>query len=505
MERQTALSTLLLSLLFLCPNASRAQGAVAPGALAPSEIVGKAVYIPFPVTIAMDGRLDDWKGVPLQTVDRGPMTSKDPAKNGSFQFAVAADAEYLYVLMLAKDKNIIANAHGLDTWNEDSLEFYINLSGNLNAKKYSRDIVQYRITPADIDNADVTKLNVGGNNFALYPLKAKVFRTTDGWGFEGAVKIAPKVVPAHGREIGFQAQLNGASVKDRDVKLIWSLADASDDSWQKPSLFGRALFFKIGSADIPMPSEAPPAAPQAAAPAPVAPILSIDQVGYFPNGKKVASLAGFGADSLAWSLVDAKSDKEAASGTTSPGVFDLLSGDMLHVADFSSFTTPGDYYLVIDGNRSPVFRIADDVMRSLSVDSLKYFYRSRSGIELRPELAGKTWARDAGHLSDAKVATFDGKDAQGRKWDGYDFLVNGLGGWYDAGDFGKYVVNGGIAVWTLQNAYERNPGRFKDGQLTIPESGNGYPRYPGRVPLGTRVHAEHADPRGEGARGHVLP
>ena len=45
-------------------------------------------------------------------------------------------------------------------------------------------------------------------------------------------------------------------------------------------------------------------------------------------------------------------------------------------------------------------------------------------------------------------------------------------GWYDAGDHGKYVVNGGIAVWTLLNFYERTRARrsnFPDGALAIRE------------------------------------
>jgi endoglucanase len=470
MKHPRALPSLLFCFLFLGAGALRAE---AP--LAPAEIKGKVVYVPFPVAITLDGKLDDWAGVPRQRVDRGPSTSKDPAKNGSFEFAVAADSENLYVLMLAKDDNIIANKHGADTWNEDSLEFYINLGKDLYAKKYSRDIVQYRVSPGDIDNADLSKVQISGNNFDQYPLKAKVFKTSDGWGFEGAVKIGPKSTPAHGKEIGFQAQLNGASVLDRDVKLIWSEADSSDNSWRNPSLFGRALFFKVGSSELPLPVDTPPELASVAAPDPAAPLLSMNQVGYFPNGRKVASLSRFDFGSLPWSLADAKTKKEVASGTTSPGAYDLLSGDTLHVADFSSYTEPGEYYLTIGGVHGPVFRIDDDIMGQLSVDALKYFYRSRSGIELKPEFAGTTWAREAGHLSDAKVAVFEGIDAEGKKWEGYDYFVNGLGGWYDAGDFGKYVVNGGISVWTLQNAYERNPGRFKDGQLSIPESGDGRP------------------------------
>ena len=459
MKHPRALPSLLFCFLFLGAGALRAE---AP--LAPAEMKGKVVYIPFPVTIALDGKLDDWAGIPRQTVDRGPSTSKDPAKNGSFQFALAADSENLYVLMLAKDDNIIANKHEADTWNEDSLEFYINLGKDLYAKKYSRDIVQYRVSPGDIDNADLSKVHVSGNNFDLYPLRAKVFRTSDGWGFEGAVKIGPKSAPAHGREIGFQAQLNGASVLDRDVKLIWSEADGSDNSWRNPSLFGRALFFKVGSSDVPMPGDKPSEPAPVAAPDPAAPLLSMNQVGYFPYGRKLASLSRYDFESLPWSLADANTKEKVASGMTSPGAFDLLSGDTLHVADFSSFTEPGEYYLTIGGVQGPVFLIDDDIMGRLSIDSLKYFYRSRSGIELKPEFAGTAWAREAGHLSDAKIAVFEGIDAEGKKWEGYDYFVNGSGGLVRRGGLREIRGQRGHLCLDPSERLRRNPGRFKDGR-----------------------------------------
>ena len=36
-----------------------------------------------------------------------------------------------------------------------------------------------------------------------------------------------------------------------------------------------------------------------------------------------------------------------------------------------------------------------------------------------------------------------------------DYTLDVVGGWYDAGDHGKYVVNGGIAVAQLLSTYER--------------------------------------------------
>ena len=48
-------------------------------------------------------------------------------------------------------------------------------------------------------------------------------------------------------------------------------------------------------------------------------------------------------------------------------------------------------------------------------------------------------------------------------------------GWYDAGDYNKYIVNSGISTFTLLSAYETYPSYFDTLELNIPESGNGIP------------------------------
>ena len=53
--------------------------------------------------------------------------------------------------------------------------------------------------------------------------------------------------------------------------------------------------------------------------------------------------------------------------------------------------------------------------------------------------------------------------------------VQPSGGWHDAGDYGKYVVNAGVSVGTLLMAYEYFPSKFGQDDLNIPESGNGIP------------------------------
>jgi len=49
------------------------------------------------------------------------------------------------------------------------------------------------------------------------------------------------------------------------------------------------------------------------------------------------------------------------------------------------------------------------------------------------------------------------------------------GGWWDAGNYGRYASPAATTVMSLLHAYRFNPDLFADGTLTIPESGNGVP------------------------------
>lgn len=111
----------------------------------------------------------------------------------------------------------------------------------------------------------------------------------------------------------------------------------------------------------------------------------------------------------------------------------------------------------------------------LAHDALAYFYHNRSGIPIEERYVGsKQWARPAGHPNE-KVDCFARTDNRGNRWPGCDYVLDVTGGWYDAGDHGKYVVNGGIALWTMLNLYEArgNSPLFADGGHRIPEAGNG--------------------------------
>lgn len=436
--------------------------------LAPAEIDRQALYIPFPVAITLDGETTDWEGVPAATVDDGPAPARNPAENGSFTLSVAADTENLYVLMTMPDQNIITGQHGSNYWNEDSLEFYVNLTDNRYTTSYSEGIFQININPGDIGNTDPAALTLTGRNSSFSNLQGFVFATDDGWGFEAALPISDYLTPAHGLEIGFQAHANGATERDRDVKLIWSAADTNDSSFQNPSLFGSGLFYEIGQEDVPLPSEPPE-------PIEIVeePTISVNQVGYFANAPKFAMFSDDTTARTAWVLFDAETDEQLTGGLTSAGVADAASGDLIKTVDFSSVTTPGRYVLQIDNIRSAPFVIADDLYADLKIDALKYFYHNRSGIPIEEPYVEAQWTRPAGHLTDDNVTCYRGTAMDGVVHEGCDYTLNARGGWYDAGDHGKYVVNGGISVWTLLNLYETLPDAIGDGDLNIPESGNG--------------------------------
>jgi endoglucanase len=204
------------------------------------------------------------------------------------------------------------------------------------------------------------------------------------------------------------------------------------------------------------------------------PDVRVNQVGYLPHFPKHATLQDASRTPLPWEL--AKADGAVlAKGTTTVFGEDADAGEHLHVADFSSFDTAGRGYVVqVSGKKSYPFDIGADIYRDLKIDALRYFYYTRSGIPIAmPEARGAQWTHAAGHPADRSTPC--GKDA------GCTYSLDVSGGWYDAGDYGKYVVSGGIAAWTLLSEFERNrflgtsAADFGDGKLGIPESKNGVP------------------------------
>lgn len=204
------------------------------------------------------------------------------------------------------------------------------------------------------------------------------------------------------------------------------------------------------------------------------PLVATNQVGFRPRDPKRATVAHRSTDPLPWRLLD-QDGSAVAEGRTRVVGPDRASGEHVHTIDFTDAAAKGEgFTLDVEGQQTHPFAIEPDVYRGLKYDALAFFYHNRSGIEIEMPYAGDSkWTRPSGHPKDREVTCMPSAPC--------DYTLDASGGWYDAGDHGKYVVNAGISVWTLLNLWERvaaKKGRaaaFADGSLSIPERGNGVP------------------------------
>ena len=207
---------------------------------------------------------------------------------------------------------------------------------------------------------------------------------------------------------------------------------------------------------------------------PIMPPIKLNQLGYLPSAPKTALITGFDDQLTARVGTPFQVRSLATNEVAYAGQLELVteldtavSGERILKADFSPLNAPGDYFITIDAYRmedSPLFTIHGDVYDNLLTDASRYFYLQRSGIPLEAEYAGQ-FARAIGHPQDANAEFRSGEFAP----------RDVAGGWYDAGDYGKYVNAGSWAISDLLWAYELFPNQFSDNQFNIPESNNDIP------------------------------
>lgn len=193
--------------------------------------------------------------------------------------------------------------------------------------------------------------------------------------------------------------------------------------------------------------------------------IKVNQIGFLPQAHKQAVVPGAGSFEIVG--VDGKPAFTGALGAA--GVW-APSGETVRIADFSAFTTAGTWRIKVAGlPLSDPFTVGPSRYRALGDAALKAFYFNRSSMALAPQYAG-VWARPAGHPDD-KVRVHASAASRARP-EGTIFASPG--GWYDAGDYNKYIVNSGISTYTLIAALEHFPAYFAR-DIDIPESGNKVP------------------------------
>jgi len=207
--------------------------------------------------------------------------------------------------------------------------------------------------------------------------------------------------------------------------------------------------------------------------------IHVDQFGYLPESNKVAVISnpqlGYNAsESFTPSTLEVRNaDDNSLVFTITPAIWNNgqthnQSGDQGWWADFSNLQEMGRYYLMdtSSNERSAVFEIGEGVYSEILKAAGRMFYYNRCGIEKGVTYAGQ-WSDTSSFPQDAQTSYI------------YDQGNTGLfrdmsGGWFDAGDYNKYVTFAHSAVHNLLSAFEENPEAFTD-DWNIPESGNGIP------------------------------
>jgi endoglucanase len=204
--------------------------------------------------------------------------------------------------------------------------------------------------------------------------------------------------------------------------------------------------------------------------APPVPAIRLSQIGFLPNAPKVAVVTGAAATTFA--IVGAERGDTVLRGSlTAPKPWTLSGEENVRRAEFGALTRPGRYRLVVPGiANAPEFDIGTTRLHDLAVATLKGFYYQLTAIPLEAKYAGR-WARAAGH-PDTAVLVHPSAASPSRPAGTH---ISSPLGWYDAGDYNKYVVNSGISTYTLLLMAEQYP-RFAAALRTnIPESGNALP------------------------------
>ena len=261
--------------------------------------------------------------------------------------------------------------------------------------------------------------------------------------------------------------------------------------------------------------------------------VQANQVGYLPDGPKIAYLGcwlGSYPDANAFNLAlveskrgeaygklprwalrldeapafhveDVQTGKRVWSGRAvfraagdaplknSMGIRMNMSSLNVYDLDFSAFKTPGRYRLYVEGvGRSYDFGIADDIYVDAFRKQSTGVFAQRCGFALDPKHADG-WRRIACHANGILASTaprwetalsqgcpkFDElleyvTDENGEK---VPKKLHAIGGHHDAGDYNPraHIDVAQRLFW----AYELAPQKFYDGQLNIPEAGNGIP------------------------------
>ena len=220
-------------------------------------------------------------------------------------------------------------------------------------------------------------------------------------------------------------------------------------------------------------------------------MIHLSSVGFIPGSAKKATITAPCSDFQ----IKSQNGKAVYSGKTSGPLHQDDVDQDVWIADFSDVQQSGIFYLDVPKvGRSVDFKIADDVYNFPFYTAMRAMYLWRCGTAVKGEHSGDIFAHDACHLKDGY------EDYLGRP----GVIRDGTGGWHDAGDHGKYVVNAGITVGSMFLAWDHFQKQLKNLKLDIPDTAPGLPDFLKEIKWETDWLLKMQYPDGSGRVSHKL-
>ena len=218
---------------------------------------------------------------------------------------------------------------------------------------------------------------------------------------------------------------------------------------------------------------------------PVSPSIQVNQVGYRPEFEKAAFVGNWlgtagplPIDSLEFNVLETDSGHLVHKGNlVLVDERDAWSGNKVLRADFSEIDTPGLYQLQVPGvGRSYSFEISETVFQPVYRHVFRLFYHSRNSTAVIAPWADSGWERPGGIPGEFNALFHPavGISPLGREEKPHDFHAVRRG-WFDAGDYGQYVVNAAPVWFSFGAGIDISINAFAGDNLGIPESNNGIP------------------------------
>jgi len=209
-------------------------------------------------------------------------------------------------------------------------------------------------------------------------------------------------------------------------------------------------------------------------------MVKVNQLGYLTSERKLA-IVSYEPNAVTSAPTQFQVKDAAAQATVYTGSLVLKtpsspewnqSGDIVYHADFSSFTTPGKYKIVLPevaGQSSVEFEIGDKVYNKILRDALRVFYYMRSGQEIN-EPYGEGFTRPAIYANNADCNYDYVSGAPGHKYVYTNPKRDIYGGWFDAGDLHLDTHGPVIPMWLLLEMFEQYKDKVGADILNLPES-----------------------------------